>query len=215
MSAQLIGALVAVEFDAIVEERHTASASVTRHPVEDAAQVVDHVQLEPDSLELHGIVSCYPIGRRLQEARAAGSTSGLTITGGVAARLPQALQALRLLTDEGSFVDGADVDAWSALDMMRRLRSPVQVATSLRLYRNMIITSISAPRDIATTSTLDVRVTLEEIRFVDLEEAEIDPAILEAMKPVDRGKQEPRPADEATASGAEDRNRSILDRLIF
>ena len=201
MSAQLIGSLVTVEFDAIVEERHTASASVTRHPVEDAVQVVDHVQLEPDSLELHGIVSCYPIGRRLQEARAAGRATDVPVT-----RYDDAPETP---INEGSFVDGADVDAWNALDMMRRLRSPVQVATSLRLYRNMIIASISAPRDIATTSTLDVRVTLEEIRFVELEEAEIDPAILEAMKPVDQGKQEPRPADEATADRAERVDQSV------
>lgn len=48
--------------DASVSQTHGATASVTSHPVEDGADVSDHVRLEPVVLTIQGIVSATPLG---------------------------------------------------------------------------------------------------------------------------------------------------------
>src|SRR5574342_5520 len=55
--------------DVTVAEEHELPAEVTAHPVEDGADITDHVRLTPISVTLEGIVSDTPIGR-LAEQRA-------------------------------------------------------------------------------------------------------------------------------------------------
>lgn len=48
------------EFDAFIEEQHTMTAQVTRDPVEDGADVSDHVIQDPDGLRIEGQISNHP-----------------------------------------------------------------------------------------------------------------------------------------------------------
>jgi hypothetical protein len=50
-----------IELDASVEELHQSRARVTKHPVEEGADVGDHVVPEPDGLRITGLVSNHPI----------------------------------------------------------------------------------------------------------------------------------------------------------
>ena len=47
--------------DCSISEQHSSQAQVSRHPVEDGADVTDHVRLEPDSLVIEGLVTNQPI----------------------------------------------------------------------------------------------------------------------------------------------------------
>lgn len=47
--------------DCSVRETHSLQASVTKHNVEDGADVTDHVRTQPDALQLEGIVSNTPL----------------------------------------------------------------------------------------------------------------------------------------------------------
>ncbi len=51
----------AIELDASVEELHESSAEIPRHPVEEGADIGDHVRRKPDTLRITGIVTNTPI----------------------------------------------------------------------------------------------------------------------------------------------------------
>lgn len=48
--------------DASVSQSHSRTANVTSHPVEEGADVVDHVRSEPVTLSITGILSATPLG---------------------------------------------------------------------------------------------------------------------------------------------------------
>ncbi len=48
--------------DVTIAEEHELPAEVTSHPIEDGADITDHVRLAPISVTLEGIVSDTPIG---------------------------------------------------------------------------------------------------------------------------------------------------------
>lgn len=50
------------EINVTISESHARQADVTDHPVEDGANVVDHVRLQPTRLRLEGAVSDTPVG---------------------------------------------------------------------------------------------------------------------------------------------------------
>lgn len=58
MSVEIDGYVV----DVFVTEEHSHEAEVTQWPVEEGADITDHVRLLPDSVTLEGIVSDTPIG---------------------------------------------------------------------------------------------------------------------------------------------------------
>ncbi len=57
----LIGDLA---LDCTVTETHTATSTVTEHPVESGANITDHIRPDPVQLSITGIVSDTPIGSR-------------------------------------------------------------------------------------------------------------------------------------------------------
>jgi len=50
-----------IALDATLSEVHTSTAQVTDHPVEDGADVSDHVIQRPDELDIAGVISNTPI----------------------------------------------------------------------------------------------------------------------------------------------------------
>lgn len=50
-----------VELDASLEELHTASVDITRHPVEKGADITDHIRRKPRRIRITGIVTNTPI----------------------------------------------------------------------------------------------------------------------------------------------------------
>ena len=55
------GVLSALEFDATLSEVHSASATVTEHPVEKGAAITDHVRPQLDRVQLEGLITNTPI----------------------------------------------------------------------------------------------------------------------------------------------------------
>jgi len=51
---------VVFRFDATVSEKHSRSATPTAHPVEDGADLTDHVRIEPRRLVLLGVATAVP-----------------------------------------------------------------------------------------------------------------------------------------------------------
>jgi len=54
-------------FDASVLEQHDRSSTTTDHPVEDGSAITDHVQLDPITLTVIGIISATPLSATIEE----------------------------------------------------------------------------------------------------------------------------------------------------
>jgi hypothetical protein len=55
--------------DAAVSQQHSLSARVSEHPVEDGADIADHIQPEPVRLTINGIISAFPLHSAGYEGR--------------------------------------------------------------------------------------------------------------------------------------------------
>ncbi len=61
----------------------------------------------------------------------------------------------------------ADVVAWDTLEELCKTQELVEVQTSLRLYQNMAVVDVQAPRDAMHQNALEFTVTLKEVIIVD------------------------------------------------
>lgn len=57
----LFGTTSAVEFDCTLTETHSSSAKATEHPVEEGANVSDHVRPELDRVQIEGVITNTPL----------------------------------------------------------------------------------------------------------------------------------------------------------
>ncbi len=139
------------EIDVALDEDHAYEAQVTPFPVEEGADVADHIQLFPIQVTMRGLVSDTPVGVERPE----GS-------------LPSQQALNRLLA-------------------IRFAKIPVTITTSLREYRNMVITSLRMPRTAETGDVLEFQVTFTQIEFVTIERTTVTVTIPRGKKKVNRG----------------------------
>lgn len=57
----LFGTTNVIEFDCTLTEKHESSAKATEHPVEEGANVTDHVRPELDTVSLEGVITNTPL----------------------------------------------------------------------------------------------------------------------------------------------------------
>jgi len=126
----------AIEFDASVNETHTGSAEATQFPVEEGADITDHIRRLPEELSINVITSNSPIFVDLNDApRIEGASSVVT-------RAEATYTFLKTAKDNGSLVS---------------------FVTTLRRYRSMYIQTLSCSRDAATSDIVNINLTLREI----------------------------------------------------
>lgn len=114
-----------VRLDAAVREEHVATARVTESPVESGAKISDHVHLEPETLNIDGVITDSPV--YLHPNSASEDDGLLTVP----------------LASSGSRA----IDAFEALRRLLANRQPITVVTGLHVYSNMVLTSVNVPRE--------------------------------------------------------------------
>lgn len=57
MLSKLIGTSGEVVFDAVIDESVNEPSEVTDHPVEEGADVADHVKVKPETIPLNGVIA--------------------------------------------------------------------------------------------------------------------------------------------------------------
>lgn len=136
-----------VELDASVSETHQGDVDVTEHPVERGANIADHARPKPESITIEGLISNTPLpapnGQLTKVTSGSAefdSRSELQPT-----RSGQAYADLLALKDRGELLT---------------------VVTALRVYDNMILTSLSVPRDARTGQALRFSATLKQVKVV-------------------------------------------------
>lgn len=136
------------ELDAVVDEQHVATATITKHPVEYGADIASHVIRQPMKITVNGVVTNSPSLKQLANSLPGGAKF--------------ASQA------KGALTGSRARSAYEGLLELMNERKPVLLQTGLKAYENMVLTSISTPNDLQ--NNLRVRLVFEEIFVVGSED---------------------------------------------
>lgn len=129
--------------DLAEEESVTYSSDPTPYPVEDGADVTDHVRARPLTISITGIVSDTPLGAVARE---------------------------RQLDDDAAFFFPSD-EAFSRLRAIHSAREPVTLELKRGTFTNMVMTEFSERRDSSSGDALRFGATFTQIRIVTNERA--------------------------------------------
>lgn len=140
--------IIVIEFDAVPSETHTLSNTVTDHPVESGANVSDHSRPEPIMLALDCVISNTPLTTVQQQRAIRLGTVDFT-----------AEHALEIMPGRAQIT-------YEQLEALRRTGALLSVVTTLKVYRNMVIQSLTVPRSAQTSNGLHFTIAFKEIRVV-------------------------------------------------
>lgn len=127
----------ALEFDAIMREKHSGSTEVTDHPIEGGSDIADHIKTKPDRLSLEVVVSDHPIiFARSQNA-----------TGAVA----------------GGDANNRSKDAYEFVVRKRKAGRKMKIALRIREYSDMLILSEDLPVDASKGNIAAMTIELRSI----------------------------------------------------
>jgi hypothetical protein len=167
-----------IAFDATTNEQHNSSAAVTEHPIEDGADVADHIRNNPDGLTLQGIISDNPILINVEEGKQP------SVPGGDPDRRAK--------------------EAYNEFQRLKEAGSLLIVTTELRQYEDMVITAIAVVKDKTKRFILDIGLTLQPIRKAVIETVDapepIEPVHKKRRAQGRKPKSKPKTAVEEKAS---------------
>ena len=150
------GQIAALRIDAMIQETHNRSAETTDFEVEDGVTISDHVKLNPLTLELSCFISDAPANffgvRELTDISA--NVINSLLPGPDRSGVPNARSR-------------SPIDAWNYLNTVWEEQNLIAVVTSLQVYRNMILTNLSAPKSSAIGRSLEFKASLKEVRIVE------------------------------------------------
>jgi hypothetical protein len=159
--------------DAALREEHSFESEVTQFPVEDGADITDHVRTLPKVVTIEGVVSDTPLGK------AAVARAGVNA----------------LIEDGLIEPTTASADALAALTEIHEAREPVTITTSLRLYENMVMESLTIPRDAETGAALRFTATFRQIVIVANQRVRVRVAVPRGKGKRSLGHQASKPFD--------------------
>lgn len=173
-------------FDAVINEQHQQSSDITEHPLEDGSVISDFVIQKPLELTLNIVKSNRPITLFDQSRFASIDLSPYAEIGKILTDVsttksnPQGKQSVK--NSKGiSYVGSSSVSnatnnenyplnqairAYETITKLQELGKSLKIYTGLRIYDNMLITSISSKRDISNADSWEATITLKEIRSV-------------------------------------------------
>lgn len=128
-----------IELDIIINESATATARVTENPVENGANVNDHIIIEPMTFTTQGVVS-----------NISSSFIG------------QFTQLPTIFNQDNSKA----IEAWDALLLLQAERIPFDLVQGLKTYNNVVILSLNENQDKDTSNGLFFTAVMKEFIFV-------------------------------------------------
>lgn len=183
-----------IELDAVLTETHTNQVRLTKNPVELGADITDHAIIEPKRINVVAQVSDTPLG-----GAAFGQIVDL-VTGLFGSSTSQNITRSNT--------------AYRAMIQLMEQCEPIEVQTKLKLYKNMVITSLSVTQDKNSSRIVLMNIDLEEVLITEsqiikltseqLQEGSVREQATSADK---KGRQEPVTPNKAT-------NRSVLKSIV-
>lgn len=172
-------------FDASISESHTGNAETTSHPVEQGADITDHIRRSPEELTITGIVSDTPVVSLASLFAEPSVTGGDTRT-----RVSDAYGFLKDVKDNGRIC---------------------QISTTLRDYENMVLVGFSVPRDAARGGIGELSCVFREIIIATTESAEVREPVAEGRKAQTDIGTKSKPAAESSSAT---QSRSLLASFV-
>jgi len=178
-----------ITLDASIDESHNYQALVTSNPVETGAKVTDNVLINPLTLSITGFITDTPI------------------------------KLLFGLLDNNNESGSGSLSATAHQDLLILFKNkqPFQVVTGLDIYKDMVITRLTFPRNNKTGRSLRFNCQLVQIlRATFLEQDIPDENISETQNAKNQGSEKKEVGDQ-TANGATaaETERSSLFYKIF
>lgn len=138
-------------FDGSINESYRSPVRVTQHPVEEGADITDHVQVLPRSITINGIISDSPLP--LQTLSFEAFTSGLG-SSALAETLGSATRSQL---------------AYEELERIKNSRRPFEVVTGLDVFSPVVMSNLVVNRNARTGRALNFSMTVREIVIVSTE----------------------------------------------
>jgi len=145
---KVFGGIASIDFDATLDELHDWRNEITQNPVETGSPVTDHVIERSDKLKLTGTITNSPLR---------GEFAGQYFGG-----------------------DNESPRIQTAFDAIRELfksRDVVVVYTKHAIYTDMVIESVSIPRNAQIGEEVQFTMELVNVRFVDTQLVKLPPGI--------------------------------------
>ena len=183
-----------IKVDTTIDEQYEDALEITDHPVQVGAQISDHSFKRPMELRLrcgwsdaNSSAAIGAISNFLTGSNSSTSTSGEFTGGSMAA---------------SDYVAGV----YSQLLQLQETRDTFSVTTGLRVYDDVLLTSIRVRRDVTTSSALMVEATMRQVILVDTQTATVPPQADQATPQatadtVNAGPQQPQAITTTPASG--------------
>jgi hypothetical protein len=151
-------------FDATVRDSHESTATITEHPVEEGANISDHIRPGLDRVTLQIVVSNKPVVPPTDHND--GITGSIRSSDLIGADGQVLGQAQVLLFDEPL----ARVrSVYEELLNLKNTGTAVRVLTSLREYEDMGMLRVSPVREAASGDSLVATVEFQQVRVVSSE----------------------------------------------
>ncbi len=151
-------------FDAVFEETHESDMEVTDNPVETGVIVSDHAYMKPLRVKISAGVSDTPLrgwGSGFQIVQGA-------LTGGGSGEGSK-FWSRQSSGDPFASPAGRSRRAFELLTELQKKAEPFDLQTGLKLYQNMVCTSIRASQDKDSSSALLFTAELREVITVNTE----------------------------------------------
>jgi hypothetical protein len=216
----------AIVLDALIKEDYSADAEPTTHPVEDGADITDHVILRPRTLSIEGIVTETPLGGFVDSLVNAGiqtvtSSIGQAISkrvggGAFGAAATSRVSGLAGKTLSGLIKGPTDNRLNGVLQELRAVRDsrqPVTIVTGLTQYDSFILRSFTVSRDQTTGKSIRVSLSFQELLKATSKTVRVPvPKVKSAVSKVERGRQG---TTELTSTSEKGKRASIAYTTIF
>ena len=147
-----------LKLDVSLKENHTRAAQVTDNEIEDGAVVSDHIRLSPKALSITGQVSDAPV-----------SILGLGVSSDDILGAAKDFAGGDKDSFEGLVKNSrrSPAEAWQYLNQLMEKRTPFSIVTGLQRYENMVLTSLSAPRNSKDGKSLIFNGELRQVVIVE------------------------------------------------
>jgi len=158
-----------LEIEATLSEDHEYKNSVSNYKVEEGYDITDHVHQEPDRVTIEGVFSETPLPN-------INTDFSLFVKGAGHSHVQTALEALliiagRILPKQQKVIGTAErqLDTASTLATQERKVSPkvVDLITGLRIYTNMVCTSLTFSKNKNTGQSLPFIMGFKKIYAVE------------------------------------------------
>ncbi len=183
-----------IQLDAVLSESHTNTVKVTNNPIEIGADIADNAIIEPKVVTVVAQVSDTPLG-----AAALGDIVDL-VTG-----------LFGTSTTDNITRSGA---AYNALVQLQEQREPIELQTKLKLYTDMIITSIRVIQDANTSRIVALNIEFKELIIVESVIVQLESTQLSSGSATEQGSSADEKGRQETTTPNSTTSSSVLKSVL-